>query len=105
MSVTFHRAFDRTADPFRALDTLLSLGVDRVLTSGQAPTAMEGVELLAELVRRGGASIAIIAAGSIRPENVAHVVRQTGVREVHARVTDDPRRPEGLRNALGTRDL
>ena len=51
LSVTFHRAFDVAAEPFRALETLIELGVDRVLTSGQEPTAYEGAERIAELIK------------------------------------------------------
>ncbi len=54
LSVTFHRAFDMTPDPFEALETLIGLGVDRVLTSGQEATVLEGLPLIAELVRRAG---------------------------------------------------
>ena len=52
LSVTFHRAFDMTPDPFEALETLIGLGVDRILTSGQEATVLEGLPLIAELVRR-----------------------------------------------------
>ena len=52
MSTTFHRAFDMSADPFAALEDLVALGVDMVLTSGQRPSAMHGIELLARLVER-----------------------------------------------------
>ena len=49
MSVTFHRAFDRAANPQKALEDIISLGCDRILTSGQQPKAVEGVALLSEL--------------------------------------------------------
>ena len=52
--MTYHRAFNVTADPFRSLDDIIGLGVERLLTSGQEPSVLEGVELIAELVRRAG---------------------------------------------------
>lgn len=91
-SVTFHRAFDLTADPLVALDALRSLGVARVLTSGQAARALDGSELLATLVRRSGADgPVILAGGGVRAESVAALIARTGVSEVHfsARVPAD----------------
>jgi len=85
MNVTFHRAFDFVKDQRVALEALIELGVDRVLTSGGAPSALEGVEMLAELVDQGGSDIAILAGGGINASNVAEVVRLSGVTEVHVR--------------------
>ena len=85
MHVTFHRAFDFVRDQRIALEALIELGVDRVLTSGGAPTALEGVDALAELVDQGGTEIAILAGGGINASNVAEVVRLSGVKEVHVR--------------------
>ncbi len=59
LSVTFHRAFDMTRDPYKALEDLISLGVDRILTSGQEATVPEGAELLSELVRIAGDRVII----------------------------------------------
>ncbi len=83
MSVTFHKAFDAAADPLQALDDLIELGVDRVLTSGRAATAREGVALLAELSRRAAGRIAIMAGGAIDAVDVPGLVA-AGVREIHA---------------------
>lgn len=85
MNVTFHRAFDFVKDQRVALEALIELGVDRVLTSGGAPTAREGAEMLAELVDQGGNDIAILAGGGINASNVAELVRLSGVKEVHVR--------------------
>ena len=85
MNVTFHRAFDFVKDQPVALEALIELGVDRVLTSGGAPSALEGAEVLAELVELGGTDITILAGGSINASNVAEVVRASGVKEVHVR--------------------
>lgn len=87
LSVTFHRAFDFTPDADAALDTLIALGIDRVLTSGQAPTAVEGTRTLARLVTRAAGRIRILAAGGLTEENIAGVVASTGVPEVHVRAT------------------
>jgi copper homeostasis protein len=88
MRVGFHRAFDRTPDADVALDTLLQLGVDLVLTSGHAATALEGAATIARHVTRGGDRMTILAGGTVRAANVAALVERTGVREVHARATD-----------------
>ena len=82
MSVTFHKAFDATRDPFEALDDLIALGVDRVLTSGQAPTAMEGLATLAELTRRADGRIAVMAGGSITLPQIRPIIA-AGVKEIH----------------------
>ena len=85
MQVTFHRAFDFTRDQDEALDALLELGVDRVLTSGGAVTALQGAETLARHVLHAGRDLTILAGGSITASSVAEVVRRSGVREVHVR--------------------
>ena len=83
MNVTFHRAFDMTADPFRALDDLIDLGVDRILTSGQRATAWEGIGLIQKLVAQAEGRISIMPGGGINEDNVAALARQTGVGECH----------------------
>jgi copper homeostasis protein len=85
MKVTFHRAFDLVRDRDAAVEALLALGVDRVLTSGGAPTAAEGADAIAALVRAVGDRMIVMAGGSITAENVGALVAQTGVREVHVR--------------------
>lgn len=84
MEVTFHRAFDSCPDQFEAIDTLAGLGVERVLTSGGAGTAELGIGRLRELVRASGGRAAILAGGGLGPANAVRIVRETGVREVHA---------------------
>jgi copper homeostasis protein len=102
MSVTFHKAFDATREPISALDTLIALGVERILTSGQAPTAREGLDLLAALVRHAGGRIAIMAGGSITVEDPP-ALRASGVREIHAGscvVSDGQTDPELVRRLV-----
>ncbi|MCA9957355.1 MAG: copper homeostasis protein CutC, partial [Anaerolineales bacterium] len=74
MAVTFHRAFDMTPDPFAALETLIGLGVERVLTSGQEASVLEGLPLITELVRRAGDRIIVMPGGGITPRNVDRIV-------------------------------
>lgn len=83
VSVTFHKAFDQTRDLSQSLEVLITLGVDRVLTSGGEATAFEGAGALAGLVEKAGGRIAVLAAGGIGPENLRAVVQQSGVNEVH----------------------
>lgn len=83
LSVTFHRAFDVTFDAVKSLETLIKLGVERVLTSGQEATAFEGLENIAELVECAKDRIIIMACGSLTERNVRKFVEKTKVREVH----------------------
>ncbi len=83
LSVTFHRAFDMSADAFEALETLIDLGVDRILTSGQEATALEGLPLIADLVRRAGERVIIMPGGGITERNVARIVSGARPREIH----------------------
>ena len=83
LSVTFHRAFDMTRAPFEALETLIGLGVDRVLTSGQEATALEGLSLVGELVRRAGSRIVVMPGGGITSRNVERIVAAAKPKEIH----------------------
>jgi copper homeostasis protein len=82
-SVTFHRAFDETADPLAALSSVLSLGVDRLLTSGSAPTALDGADVIAELVRRSSGQLIVMAGGGVTPANARAIVTRSGAPELH----------------------
>lgn len=99
MRVACHRAFDSTPDPDAALEILLRLGVDLVLTSGHAATALEGAGTLAKHVARAGDRLTVLAGGSVRPSNVRELVARSGVHEVHARALD-PQVIAGLAAAL-----
>lgn len=83
MAVTFHRAFDMTPDPFAALETLVDLGIDRILTSGQEASVLEGLPIIAELVKRAGDRIVIIPGGGITPRNVDRIVAAARPKEIH----------------------
>lgn len=83
LPVTFHRAFDMAADPLAALKTLIDLGVDRVLTSGQERSAAEGLDLIAQLVREAGDRIVVMPGGGVTERNLKKILDQTGAREIH----------------------
>ncbi len=83
LPVTFHRAFDMTRDPFEALETLISLGVDRILTSGQEATVTEGLDLLEELVRRAGDRIIIMPGCGINERNYRKIDSRLKAKEYH----------------------
>lgn len=83
LNVTFHRAFDVCRDVEAALEGLCQIGIDRVLTSGQQPTASAGADCIARLVRQAGERIHIMAGGGINEANVAELARKTGVPEIH----------------------
>ena len=84
MKVTFHRAFDMSADLFRALREVRTAGVHRVLTSGGRQTAAEGAETLAGLVKAADGAPTIVAASGIDETNVSALIEKTGVRQIHA---------------------
>lgn len=86
--LTFHRAFDRTAQLSTALEQLIDLGVSRVLTSGGAATALEGSVKLRALVEQSAGRITILAGGGVRESNVRDVVWRSGVKEVHTKLTE-----------------
>jgi copper homeostasis protein len=85
--VTFHRAFDFTPDLPTALQQLVDCGVKRILTSGGARSALEGVETIARLVDLAGERITIVAGGGIRENNIREIIARTRVSEVHARIS------------------
>ncbi len=83
LPVTFHRAFDMTRDPFRSLENLIELGVERVLTSGQEATVFEGSELLAELVKSAGDRIVVMPGCGITERNFERIQSIVKAKEYH----------------------
>jgi copper homeostasis protein len=83
MDVTFHRAFDVSRDLTESLETLIALGIPRVLTSGGCRDVMAGLSPLANLVNLAAERIRILPGGGVRPELIPEIVRRTGVTEVH----------------------
>ena len=82
-TAVFHRALDVTPDPFMALDQLTDLGFQRVMTSGQEATALRGVPLIANFIRRAAGSVEILPAGGINRTTVGDIVNQTGCDQIH----------------------
>ena len=87
LDVTFHRAIDVSRDPLEALDALIEIGVDRVLTSGQAVSALAGARVIAKLVQHAAGRLVVLPGGRIDETNARKVVERTGAREVHVRGT------------------
>lgn len=83
MSITFHRAFDMTCDPFKALEDIIQLNIDRLLTSGHEKTAFEGVKLISRLVEKAENNIIIMPGGGVNKENLKDIMNITGAKEYH----------------------
>ena len=84
MAVTFHRAFDRVISPLEALEDIIAIGCERILTSGQRPTAIESTQLLNELVRQADDRIIIMPGSGIRGANIVELAEKTGANEFHS---------------------
>lgn len=83
LAVTFHRAFDMTRDPYKSLEELIELGVDRVLTSGQEATVPEGADLLEELVQIAGDRIIVMPGCGITERNFPKIRDKIKAKEYH----------------------
>lgn len=83
MSVTFHRAFDRTRVPQEALEEIIDLGFDRLLTSGQQATAELGIPLLKELHEQAQGRIALMAGCGVNESNIKRIQHETGIQQFH----------------------
>lgn len=84
LGVTFHRAIDATRDPLRALDQVIGLGCERVLTSGAAATALRGAEVVRQMQARASGRIRVMAGAGLGRDNLVEVIAATGVSEFHA---------------------
>lgn len=84
MGVTFHRAFDRTKNAAEALEDIIAIGCERILTSGLQPTAMEGAATIAALIEQAGERIVIMPGSGVRADNIRELARLTGAREFHS---------------------
>ena len=89
MSITFHRAFDICREPLVALEQIISLGCHRLLTSGQQPSAEQGAEFIAELVKRAAGRIIIMPGAGINPKNIATIEQKTAATEFHSTAAID----------------
>jgi copper homeostasis protein len=84
LGVTFHRAFDRCKDPFEALEQLIDIGCERILTSGQKPSVVDGVDLVAELNKKADERIIIMPGSGVRKENIKMLAEKTDCVEFHS---------------------
>jgi len=84
LEVTFHRAFDRCKDPFAALEELIEIGCQRILTSGQKPMVSEGMDLIAELNKKADDRIVILPGSGVRKDNIKMLAEKTGCIEFHS---------------------
>lgn len=91
MEVTFHRAFDRCLDPFAAMEGLIKAGCQRILTSGQKPNVMDGIELVTQLVQAADGRIIILPGSGVRPGNIKQLAQQTGAVEFHSSLRSEKR--------------
>lgn len=89
VEVTFHRAFDRAKDAKKALEEIIGLGCDRILTSGQRPSAFEGKELLKEINEQANGRIKIMPGAGVTFENAGEILKTTGCDEIHASAKTD----------------
>lgn len=84
LGVTFHRAFDRCKEPFEALEQLIEIGCERILTSGQQPSVVDGVDMVAELNKVADDRIIIMPGSGVRKENIKMLAEKTGCKEFHS---------------------
>jgi copper homeostasis protein len=98
MNVTFHRAFDVSADLFRALEDVCSAGADRLLTSGGEQNCVHGAETIAKLIEAARGRITIMAGRGIDESNAASIIERTGVSEIHVGTGTYAARPMIHRN-------
>jgi copper homeostasis protein len=84
LGVTFHRAFDLARDPYRAIEEIIALGCERVLTSGQSASAIDGAAMIRDLVSAAGDRVTIMPGAGVDPDNIARLRKATGASEFHA---------------------
>lgn len=102
LSITFHRAFDVCCKPREALEQIIALGCHRLLTSGQAPTAEQGIPLVKELVEQSAGRIIIMPGAGVNAQNAVRILSETGASEIHGSLRRDGHTdPELVRAILG----
>src|SRR6478735_9782657 len=87
LKVTCHRAFDMTSDPFQALEDCIEIGFDRILTAGQQAKAVDGVNLIQELIQKANGRISIMPGSGVNENTVEEIVSKTGATEIHFSAT------------------
>lgn len=103
--LVFHRAFDLLKDPWEGLEILIDLGFQRILTSGQAESALQGSARLRELIERAQGRIEILPAAGIRPTNVLDLIQRTRCRQVHASLRTSGKDGEEITDALAVQEM
>jgi copper homeostasis protein len=84
MGVTFHRAFDRVANAAQALEDVIEIGCERILTSGLVPAALDGAETLSALIKQADERIIIMPGSGVRADNIIELAKKTGAVEFHS---------------------
>ena len=84
LGITFHRAFDRCINPFEAMEQLIQIGCERILTSGQKQSAPDGIELINQLNRQADERVIIMPGSRVRQENIKMIAEKTGCTEFHS---------------------
>lgn len=84
LSVTFHRSFDRTVDPFNALEEIIECGFERILTSGQKPAAIDGIDLIRSLIEKADDRIIIMPGSGVRSGNILSIAENSKAFEFHS---------------------
>ena len=100
-TIVLHRAIDLVPDPVAAVSEAIALGYDKILSSGGAPTAVEGMTTLAAMVAAAGERLSIIAGSGVTPDTVARIIAGTGVREVHGSASRPGAEPDAATLRLG----
>lgn len=100
-AIVLHRAIDLVPDPIAAVDEAIALGYDKILSSGGAPTAVEGMTTLAAMVAAAGERLSVIAGSGVSPDNVMRIIAGTGVREVHGSASRPGPEPDAATLRLG----
>lgn len=107
VTFTFHRAFDLATDPLNALENVVSMGFNRILTSGQAPDALAGATLISQLVENAEGRIDIMAGSGVSQDNITEIISRTGVKDIHAsaKIVTEPKNKNSRKGiAMGTAD-
>lgn len=105
MGVSFHRAFDRVVDPEKALEDVIDIGCERILTSGFHPTATEGAENICKLITQANGRIIIMPGSGVRAENIIKLAEKTGAVEFHSSARKNTESNMKQLNALMNEDL
>lgn len=101
VAIVLHRAIDLVPDPVAAVGHAIALGYDKILSSGCAPIAIEGMTTLAAMVAAAGERLSVIAGSGVTPDNVERIIAGTGVREVHGSASRPGPEPDAATLRLG----